>query len=597
MSTDTNAQPAKRGKFARMLPGLALLKSYELAWLRPDIVAGITLAAYLLPAAIADSSLAQLPPQAGIYACLFGGLAFWLFCSSRHTAITVTSAISLLIGATLGEMGNGDTSRFGALAACTALMVAGFSLLVWLFDGGSIVNFVSETVMLGFKAGVALHLASTQLPKFLGISGAHGNFWNRMGQFFAHLGEMHAAALWLGLAALTVLVLGKIFVPTRPVALVVVISGIVAASLLDLGAHGVKLLGEVPKGLPVPALPAVGWSDMDELLSLAMAAFLLAAVETAAIARMFAQKHGYRVDTNQEFLALAGANLAAGLGQGYPVSGGMSQSVVNESGGARTPISGLIAALLTLLVALFFTGLLRDLPQPVLAAIVLVAVMGLFKVKALVRLWHFSRTEFAIAAAALLGVLSSGLLRGVMIGAVLSILVLLRRASRPLVTELGRIPGTDQFADRVRDPRNEREPGVFVFRNAGGLFFFNIDHVRDRFFELMNERGDTRCAIYFMGAVPLVDLAGAELLIELFRTLKSRGIEFRLAGTSSSVREILMKAGYEHECGPVVANETVNAAIAGAAASARATVAQPLADAGPRDQDKRSGSPPGDLPH
>jgi MFS superfamily sulfate permease-like transporter len=319
----------------------------------------------------------------------------------------------------------------------------------------------------------------------------------------------------------------------------------------------VKLLGEVPEGLPVPALPAVGWSDMDELLSLAMAAFLLAAVETAAIARMFSQKHGYRVDTNQEFLALAGANLAAGIGQGYPVSGGMSQSVVNESGGARTPISGLIAALLTLVVALFFTGLLHDLPQPVLAAIVLVAVMSLFKVKALLRLWHFSRGEFAIAAAALLGVLGSGLLRGVLIGAVLSILVLLRRASRPQTTELGRIPGTDQFNDRIRNPENEREPGVFVFRNSGALLYFNIDHVRDRFFELLAERGETRCAVYFMGAVPLVDLAGAEMLMEIHKTLKARGIEFRLAGTPSSVRETLARAGYERECGPVVANQPV----------------------------------------
>jgi len=561
MSTAPASTPAARSKFARMLPGLALLRTYQLAWLRPDFVAGITLAAYLLPAAIADSSLAQLPPQAGIYACLFGGLVFWLFCSSRHTAITITSAISLLIGATLGEMGKGDTSRFGALAACTALLVSGFALLVWLFDGGSIVNFVSETVMLGFKAGVALHLASTQLPKFFGISGAHGNFWNRMGTFFAHIGETHAAALWLGLAALVVLVLGKVFAPTRPVALVVVVGGIVAAGLLDLGAHGVKLLGDVPQGVPVPALPAVGWSDMDELLSLSMAAFLLAAVETAAIARMFSQKHGYRVDTNQEFLALAGANLAAGLGQGYPVSGGMSQSLVNESGGARTPISGLIAALLTLVVALFFTGLLHDLPQPVLAAIVLVAVMGLFKVKALMRLWRFSRGEFAIAAAALLGVLGSGLLRGVMIGAVLSILVLLRRASRPQTTELGRVPGTDYFADRMRNPENERQPGVFVFRNSGALLYFNIDHVRDRFFELLAERGETRCAVYFMGAVPLVDLAGAELLMEIHKTLKARGIEFRLAATPSSVRETLVKAGYERECGPVVANQPVMEAV------------------------------------
>ena len=561
MSTDSVPATGLRARLAGALPALGWLRNYELGWLRLDLVAGLTLAAYLLPAGIADASLAQLPPEAGLYACLFSGLVFWLFCSSRHTAITVTSAISLLLGATLGEMSGGDPTRFGALAACTALMVAGFALLAWLLEAGSVVNFVSETVLLGFKAGVALYLASTQLPKFFGLKGAHGSFWERMHHFLGSLGETHTAALLLGLAALAVLVLGKLFVPNRPVGLFVVIGGIVAASTLSLGERGVKLLGEVPQGLPLPSLPAVSWSDLNALLPLAMACFLLGAVETAAIGRMFAQKHGSRFDSNQEFLALAGANLAAGLGQGFPVSGGMSQSLVNESGGARTPLSGLFAAILIVLVTLFLSGALRDLPQPVLAALVLVAVTGLFKLKALVRLWHFSRIEFAIAMAALLGVLGSGLLRGVLIGAVLSILMLLRRASRPPTTELGRVRGTDQFNDRIRNPENEREPGVFVFRSSGALLYFNIDHVRDRFFELLNEAGEVRRAVFFMGAVPGLDLAGAELLAELHKTLRERGIEFRLAATHSSVRETLLKSGYEEHCGPVVANEPVSAAM------------------------------------
>jgi high affinity sulfate transporter 1 len=556
------APDAAAGGLARFVPALGWLRSYERGWLVPDLVAGLTLAAYVIPAGIADASLAQLPPQAGLYACLFSGLVFWLLCSSRQTAITVTSAISLLVGATLGDIGNGDPGRVAALATCTALLVALLSLFVWLFRLGSVVNFVSETVLVGFKAGVALYLASTQLPKLFGISGAHGDFWERMRYLLTHLSETHRAALLLGLAALVLLVLGKRFLPNRPVALFVVVAGIAAASLLDLGERGVKLLGEVPQGIPAPSLPAVGWSDLNELLPLAMACFLLAAVETSAIGRMFGQKHGYRVDTNQEFLALAGANLAAGLGQGFPVSGGMSQSVVNESSGARTPLSGLVSALLILLVVLFLSGMLQDLPQPVLAALVLVAVTGLFKVQALKRLWHFSRAEFAIAMAALFGVLGSGLLRGVLIGAVLSILMLLRRASRPPATELGRVPGTDYFADRLRNPENQRAPGVFVFRSSGALLYFNVDHVRERFLELLGEFGETRCAVYFLGVVPLIDLAGAELLVELHKTLAARGIEFRLAAVSSSVREILVKAGYEQHCGPVRANEAVAEVVA-----------------------------------
>lgn len=567
MSTTHAASGAERGKLARLVPALAWLRGYERAWLVPDLVAGLTLAAYAIPAGIADASLAQLPPQAGLYACLFSGLIFWLLCSSKQTAITVTSAISLLVGATLGESGNGDVARIAALAACTCLLVAAIAFLVWLFRGGAVVNFVSETVLVGFKAGVALYLASTQLPKLFGISGKPGDFWERMRYLLVHLDETHASALLLGSAALAVLVLGKILLPNRPVALFVVVGGIAAAGLLDLGASGVKLLGEVPQGLPAPGLPAVAWSDLNELLPLGMACFLLAAVETSAIGRMFGQKHGYRVDTNQEFLALAGANLAAGLGRGFPVSGGMSQSLVNESGGARTPLSGLVSSLLILLVVLFLSGLLRDLPQPVLAALVLVAITGLFKVKALVRLWRFSRTEFAVAVAALLGVLGSGLLRGVLIGAVLSILILLRRASRPPTTELGRVPGSDQFADRIRNPENQRAPGVFVFRSSGALLYFNVDHVRDRFFELLGAFGEARRAVYFLGAVPVVDLAGVELLSELHRTLSARGVEFCLAGTPSSVRETLVRAGYEEHCGPVTANEPVSAVVAAPSAA------------------------------
>ena len=287
-----------------------------------------------MPAGLGDASLANLPPEAGLYACLFGGLVFWLFCSSRHTAITVTSAISLLVGASLGGIAGGDTSRFSALAAGTAVLVALIAFIAWLVKAGSIVNFISESVMVGFKCGVALFLASTQLPKLFGIHGAHGNFWENSGNFLKHLHETNPTSLTIGGVALAVLVLGKIFLKNKPVALFVVVGGIVASGWLGLEARGVKLLGEVPQGLPALGLPRFTGQTWDELLPLAFACFLLGAVETAAIGRMFTAKHGGRLDANQEFLALAASNLAAGLGRGFPVSGGMSQSLVNE-GGAR----------------------------------------------------------------------------------------------------------------------------------------------------------------------------------------------------------------------------------------------------------------------
>jgi len=534
------------------VPAAGWLRGYERGWLRADLAAGVTLAAYLLPAGIADSSLANLPPEAGLYACLFPGLVFWLFCSSRHTAITVTSAISLLIGASLGDIAGGDASRFGALAACTALTVATIAFVAWLVKAGAIVSFISESVMVGFKCGVALFLASTQLPKLFGFKGAHGDFWERSGHFFSHLGDTNPTALAVGLAALAALVLGKVFLKKLPVALFVVAGGIAMASLLDLGERGVSLLGEVPQGLPAMGLPAVTWSELNQLLPLALACFLLGATETAAIGRMFTAKHGGRLDSNQEFLAVAAANLAAGLGRGFPVSGGMSQSLVNEGAGARTPLSGLFAAAAVLLVTLFLSGLLRTLPQPVLAAVVLVAVAGLFKLSALQHLWRSARPEFFIAMAALAGVLGSGLLRGVLIGAILSLLLLIRRASRPHVSLLGRIPGTRRFSDMERNPDNEPVPGVLILRPESSLVYFNVDHFHDTLLDRVRAgAAPPRLVVLDLCSAPHVDMQSTQVLAGLAKDLAAMGIQFQIVEARSAVRETLRGEGMEASVGSI----------------------------------------------
>jgi MFS superfamily sulfate permease-like transporter len=256
---------------AAALPGFSRLREYRREWLRADAVAAVVLAAYLLPAGIGDASLAGLPPEAGLYACIFSGLVFWLFCSPRHTAGTVTSANSLLVGTSLGELAAGDPARHAALAAATALLVAALGLVAWLVGAGSLVSFISETVMTGFKAGVALHLTSTQLPKLFGFKGAHGDFWERMGHFLSHLGQTNPASLALGATTLVLLLLGKKFLPNRPVALVAVIAGIAAVPLVGLEAKGVALLGDIPQTIPVPTVPAVHVSDLNALLPVAMA--------------------------------------------------------------------------------------------------------------------------------------------------------------------------------------------------------------------------------------------------------------------------------------------------------------------------------------
>lgn len=562
MTTDVAVPQSGSWRFAGFVSVPNWLSGYSRAWFRADAVAAVTLLAYLLPAGLGDASLAGLPPQAGLYACLFSGLLYWLFCSSRHTAITVTSAISLLIGTSLGDLAGGDPARYWALASATALLVAALAFAAWIVRAGVIVNFISETVLVGFKTGVALVLASTQFPKLFGLKGGHGSFWQRTGDFFSHLPEANPWALLVGGGALAVLVAGKFFLKNRPVALPVVIAGILVATVAQLDERGVKMLGNVPQGLPPFQFPAIRPGDVNELLPLAMACFLLGAVESVAIGRMFALKHGYRLNPNRELLALAGANIASGVAQGFPVSGGMSQSLVNESAGARTPLSGFLASLLMVPVVLFLSAPLRSLPQPVLAAVVLMAVAGLFKPQAWRRLWSFGVGEFAVALVALLGVLGSGMLRGVLIGAALSMLLLLRRASRPHVATLGRVPGTDSFGDVALNPENEQLPGLLLFRVDSAILYFNAEYVREAFLEaLAAQSPPPRVAVWCLSTTPHVDLAGAEMLSHLREELLRRGVEMKLADARGPVRESLKAAGLEAEFGPIRENTVVSSVV------------------------------------
>jgi high affinity sulfate transporter 1 len=483
---------------------------------------------------------------------LFAGLVFWIFCSSRQTAVSITSAISLVIGSSLGEITGGNTMRFGMLAAATALLVALIAFIAWIARAGVLVHFISESVMTGFKCGVALFLASTQLPKLFGFHGAHGSFWKNSGFFFTHLSETNATSLLIGGIALVLLVLGKIFLKHKPVALFVVIGGIVAASALSLETHGVKLIGVVPQGIPPLKLPAVHWHDLNNLLPLAFACFLLGAVETAAVGRMFAAKHGGRFDANQENLALAASNLVAGLGGGFPVSGGTSQSLVNEEGGARTPLSTAVAAVFILVVVLFFSHVLSALPQPVLAAVVLVAVASLLKLSTLKELWQNDRPEFVVAIAAFGGVLTFGLLDGVMIGAAISIVQLVRQSSRPHVALLGRIPGTRRFSDRDRHPDNELIPNVLIFRPESGLVYFNVDNVSDAILNRVHAATTPpKLVVVDLSAAPIVDMQSAHTLAGMAEELIAQGIQFHAVEARSSVRDRLRREGVDGKLGGV----------------------------------------------
>jgi high affinity sulfate transporter 1 len=538
--------------FSRWIPALSWLRAYNSTWLRGDVLAGITLAAYLLPAALGDASLANLPPEVGLYACLFSGVVFWIFCGSRYTVASVTSAISLVIGSSLIGMTGGNIARFGALAAGTALLVSLIAFTAWLLKAGVMVHFISESVMTGFKCGVALFLASTQLPKLFGFHSAHGSFWENTGFFFKHLSETNSTSLMIGGIALVFLILGKIFFEHKPVALFVVIGGIIAASAFSLETHGVKLIGGIPQGIPPFRFPAIYWQDLNQLLPLAFACFLLGAVETAAIGRLMVAKHGGRFDANQENLGLAASNFLAGLGGGFPVSGGTSQSLVNEEGGAQTPLSTALAAVFILIVVLFFSHLLRALPQPILAAVVLVAVAGLLKLSTLRQLWQSDRPEFAVAITAFIGVLTFGLLLGVMIGAVISLVQLIHESSRPHVALLGRIPGTRRFSDRDRHADNELIPNVMIFRPESSLVYFNVDNVAELILSRVRaEPTAPKLVVLDLSAAPHVDMQSAFTLAGLADELTSDHIRFQTVEPRSSVRDRLRHEGVDRKLGGI----------------------------------------------
>ena len=545
-------RPDDKTFWEKAFPATEWLRSYHRAWFRLDLLAGITLAAYLLPAALGDASLANLPPEAGLYACLFGGLVFWIFCGSRYTVVSVTSAISLVIGSSLGEITGGNSARFGALAAGTALLVSLIAFVAWLARAGVMVHFISESVMTGFKCGVALFLASTQLPKLFGFHGAHGSFWGNTGFFLKHLNETNSMSILVGGIALALLILAKIFFKHKPVALFVVIGGIIAASTLSLETHDVKLIGAVPQGIPPLKVPSLYWRDLNELLPLALACFLLGAVETAAMGRMFAAKYGGRFDANQENLALAASNLFAGLGGGLPVSGGTSQSLVNEEGGAKTPLSTVLSAVFILMVVLFFSRLLSALPQPVLAAVVLVAIAGLLNLSTLKELWLNDRSEFVVAMAAFAGVLTFGLLRGVMLGALISLVQLVRISSRPHVAFLGRIPGTRRFSDRDRHADNELIPNVMIFRPESALVYFNVDNVCDAILSRVRvEATSPKLVVLDLSAAPLVDMQSAHTLASTADELSAIGIRFQAVEPRSSVRDRFRHESVDSKLGGV----------------------------------------------
>ena len=550
-------------KWLSIFPPARWLAEYQAAWLQSDVVAGVTLAAYAIPVSLAYAGLAGLPPQVGIYGYLLGGLGYALLGSSRQLAVGPTSAISLMIAGTVAAMADGDALRYTQIASLAGFTVAALCLVAWLLRLSTLVKLISDSILVGFKAGAGLTIATTQLPSLFGVPGGGHNFLERLGLLAGQLGQINYLVLALGVIAIMLLLFGERLLPGRPVALGVVVLSIIASSALGLPALGVATTGHIPAGLPRLEGPALRMRDIEGIVPLAAGCLLLAYIEGVSAARTFAAKHAYNLDVRQELLGVGAANLAAALGHGYPVAGGLSQSAVNDKAGARTPLALVFASITLALCLLFLTGPLENLPKAVLAAVLLTAILGLFDFPALARMWRVSRLDFYAASIALTGVLLLGILQGVLIAALASVLMLLARTSRPHVAFLGRIPGTNMYSDVGRHPDNEELPGVIAFRPEASLIYINADAVLETVLARLQAAGSSiRLVICDLSTSPYMDLAGSHMLHELHSELTSRGMALRLVGAHGLVRDLLRADGMTDKVGDFARAATLDDVLA-----------------------------------
>ncbi len=522
------------------IPALSWLQGYRFKTLGSDALAGITLAAYAIPVSLAYASLAGLPPQYGIYGYLLGGFFYALIGGSRQLAIGPTSAISLIIGVTIAGMANGDTQRWADIASLTALVFAGMSIATYFLRLSGVINFISDTVMTGFKAGAALAIATSQLPKLFGVSGGGDNFFERLVNLAQQWPQYNYYVLAFGIVVLILLIIGEKVLPGRPVAILIVVVSILVISFTPLGNLGFKTVGLIPSGLPKFHIPTLYAGDLDDIFTLAFACFLLATIESVSAAKAMAQKHGYKINPQQELLALGIVNLATAFGQSYPVSGGLSQTAVNDKAGAKTPIALIFASIAIGLCLLLLTGLLENLPNVVLACIVLVAIKGLVDFKEFFHLLKTNKTEFILAIIAVIGVLVFGILEGVLIAAIVTLILVLKAVSMPHVAILGRIPGTKRYSDVGRNPDNELFPQLFLFRVESSVYYFNTDYIENHILsKIYWQYTPPSTVVWDLSTSPNVDRVGAQMIGRLYLELKARGIRLRLAETRAGVRDIL----------------------------------------------------------
>lgn len=524
---------------------------YRPAWLRSDLVAGLTVWAVLVPEALAYATVAGVPPVVGLYAAVPALALYGLFGTSRPLIVAPMSATAVLSATTVAGLAAGGTDRYVTLTAALAVVTGLVGVLAGLLRLGFVASLISRPVLKGFIIGLALTIIAGQVPGLLGVEGTDGDFFGQVWALARRLTGLSLSTAAVGLASLGLLLGLRRWLPRVPGALVAAGLGIAAVAAFDLDRHGVAVVGTVEAGIPRLGVPAgLAVSDVLSLAGPALGVLVIGFAEGLGAAKTYAARTGDHIDPNRELLGVGTANLGAGLASGMVVNGSLSKTAVNAGAGARSQLSAVTAAALTVLALLFLTGLFALLPAATLAAIVIGALLELVNPASLRRYGRVysrrlgriygpaARADFLAACVALLGVLTFGTLAGLAVGVVVSVLLLLYRASRPHVAVLGRLDRI--WVDLDRHPAATTYPGIVAVRVEGGLFFANADHVRQRLAELAT--GDTRALVIDGETVPFIDVTAADMLAELAAQLADSGVEVLLAHQIGQVRDVLARA-------------------------------------------------------
>ncbi|MBG4715449.1 SulP family inorganic anion transporter [Pseudomonas aeruginosa] len=546
---------------ARWVPGLDSLLHYRRAWFRPDVQAGLSVAAIQIPTAIAYAQIAGFPPQVGLYACILPMLIYALIGSSRQLMVGPDAATAAMVAAAITPLAAGDPQRLVDLSMIVAIMVGLFSIVAGLARAGVIASFLSRPLLVGYLNGIGLSLLVGQLGKLFGYEAATSGFVAGILALLENLLHIHWPTLILGSLSLLLMVLLPRRFPQLPGALCGVLLASLAAALLGLDRYGVELLGEVPAGLPQLSWPQTSLEELKSLLRDATGITVVSFCSAMLTARSFAARHGYSINPNHEFVALGLANIGAGVSQGFAISGADSRTAVNDMVGGKTQLVGVVAALVIAATLLLLNKPLGWVPMPALGAVLLLAGWGLIDVQALKGFWKLSRFEFSLCLLTTVGVLSVGVLPGIFVAVSIAVLRLLYYTYRPSDAVLGWMHGIDGQVELAKYPQATTLPGLVIYRFDAPLLFFNADYFKQRVLAVVDGSERPNAVLLNAEAMTNLDISGLATLHEVQQILKAQGVHLSLARVTGQTLDLLQRSSMLGEIKPPLVFSSVRSGV------------------------------------